>query len=124
MIPPSEEEVSVVYTTQKTAAGQITFSHLSSEDQNAFIKARAKEANDLVNAGAVRILSIHESQKFEQDHPECVLDSRWMEKWKVTEDEKAVAKSRWCVVGWQDPDIHDIERYSPMPNDVAINVVA
>ena len=35
-----------------------------------------------------------------------------------------IAKSRWCVVGWQDPDIHEIERSSPMPTDTSINVAA
>ena len=32
--------------------------------------------------------------------------------------------SRVGVVGWQDPDIHEIERSSPMPADETINVAA
>ena len=28
------------------------------------------------------------------------------------------------MVGWQDPDIHEIERSSPMPADETINVAA
>jgi hypothetical protein len=69
-------------------------------------------------------MTIHESAEFERQHPECVLDSLWTERWKNTDDNQLMAKSRWCVVGWQDPDIHEIERSSPMPSDASINVTA
>ena len=42
----------------------------------------------------------------------------------VTDEKELFAKSRWCVVGWQDPDIHEIERSSPMPRDETINVAS
>ena len=71
----------------------------------------------------MKILSLEDSMAFDADTPECVLDSLWVESWKSTE-EGTSAKSRWCVVGWQDPDIHEIERSAPMPTDVTINIAA
>ena len=89
-----------------------------------FRQSRKKEASQLLSVDSIRILDAKASADFERKHPECVLDSLWTERWKVTDDANAppVAKSRWCVVGWQDPDIHEIERSSPMPNDATINV--
>ena len=52
---------------------------------------------------------------FEEQYPECVLDSLWTERWKATDGKELLAKLRWCVVGWQDPDIHEVERSFPMP---------
>ena len=71
---------------------------------------------------AVRILSLDESRAFEDQFPECVLNSLWVERWKVGDEGEAFAKSRWCVIGWEDPDIHEIERSSPMPTDATINM--
>ena len=45
-------------------------------------------------------------------------------KMKATDEKELLATSRWCVVGWQDPDIHEIERSSPMPAVETINVAA
>jgi len=114
-----------VFAAVKTAAGQVVFSRLGPADQKKFVAARTKEATTLLEVKSVRILDYRASRKFEEDHPECVLDSLWTERWKVVEGEAdPIAKSRWCVVGWQDPDIHEIERSSPMPSDTAINVSA
>ena len=95
--------------------GNVSYKQLSAEHQKRFEEARAKEANSLVSAGAVRVLSLEESRRFAERHPECILDSLWAERWKATDEKELLAKSRWCVVGWQDPDIHEIERSSPMP---------
>ena len=45
-------------------------------------------------------------------------------RWKAADEQELLAKSRWCVVGWHDPDIHEIERSSPMPRDETIKVAA
>ena len=102
----------------------MSFNQLSPEHQMQFEAARLKEGNSLVSAGAVRVLTQEESRRFEETFPECVLDSLWAERWKATDEKELMAKSRWCVVGWQDPDIHEIERSSPMPRDETINVAA
>ena len=76
--------------------GNITFKQLSAEHQKEFLAARQKEANSLLSAGAVRILNDEESKQFEEQHPECVLDSLWTERWKATDEKELLAKSRWC----------------------------
>ena len=86
----------------------VSFKQLSPGHQKLFEAARLKEGNSLVSAGAVRVLTPEESIAFEEAHPECVLDSLWAERWKATDESELVAKYRWCVVGWQDPDIHAI----------------
>ena len=104
--------------------GNVCFKQLSSEHQNQFEAARVEEGNSLVSAGAVRTLTLEESREFEEKYPECILDSLWAERWKATDEKELLAKSRWCVVGWQDPDVHEIERSSPMPRAETINVAA
>ena len=66
--------------------GNVSFKQLSAEHQKQFEAARAKEANSLVSAGAVRVLSAEESRRFEEQHPECILDSLWAERWKATDE--------------------------------------
>ena len=115
-----------VYVQQKTAAGSVNFRALGESDMQKFQDARNKEGWTLQEVGAVRILSVADSREFIADDPEAVVDSLWVERWKNTGDgpSDCIAKSRWCVVGWQDPDIHEIERSSPMPTDSATNLAA
>ncbi len=42
------------------------------------------------------------------EHPERVMNSRWVRTWKLEdlkEGEAPKAKSRWTVAGYQDPDL-------------------
>ncbi|CAE7938278.1 GIP, partial [Symbiodinium necroappetens] len=81
---------------------------------------------------AITILSVEDSLKFAREHPEHVLTSRYVDRWKpedgvtfpkdfdikhINADFKAKLgpKSRWCVVGWRDPQIHEVERSAPTP---------
>ena len=81
----------------------------------------------LLETGAITILSPEESRNFRKEYPEGILDSRYVDRWKPSgtfavlpeefdlEDfepakHEGLSKSRWCVVGWQDPMIHHIER--------------
>ena len=49
------------------------------------------------------------------------LSSRLVLRWKET-DTGYKAKARWCVRGFKDPDIHEIERSCPTPELSSINV--
>ena len=117
----------------KTSPGQVEFRHLPEKYKNIFRKSRAKEVASLLNSGAIKILSVEESRKFAKEHPDHVLTSRYVDRWKPTdafgvlpeeyeqpdflpENHSGLApKSRWCVVGWKDPHIHQIERAAPTP---------
>ena len=123
----------IYLTKAKTSPGQVEFRKLSSQHLEIFRKARAKEVKSLLDSGAIKILSLEESEKFRRENPEHVLNSRYVDRWKPTEAFSTLpenfdaegfkpeshpglaAKSRWCVVGWTDPHIHEIERTSPTP---------
>ena len=120
-------------TKAKTSPGQVEFRKLSEKHKNIFRQARAKEVKSLLDSGAIKILSLAESKQFLREHPNHVLTSRYVDRWKPTdalgvlpeeyghegfqpEDHGGLApKSRWCVVGWKDPHIHQIERAAPTP---------
>ena len=120
----------------KLAPGHIDFDRLTNAaHRKAFLDARIKEVQSLIDNKAIKILSSEESRAFRRDHPDCVLPSRYVDRWKPSGDGKfstlpehfddpgfeplnnpgLAAKSRWCVVGWRDPWIHAIERSAPTP---------
>ena len=120
-------------TKTKTSPGQVEFRNLNNKHKEIFRKARAKEVKSLLDSGAIRILSVKESREFLKNNPQHVLTSRYVDRWKPTdrfgvlpedyglasfdpaEHEGLASKSRWCVVGWRDPHIHQIERAAPTP---------
>ena len=117
----------------KESPGQVVFKRLPEEQAPAFRAARDKEIKSLIDSGAIKILSVDDSLKFLKERPEHVLESKFVDRWKPTEKFGVLpsdyhtpgfrphkhpglsAKSRWCVVGWQDPMIHEIERAAPTP---------
>ena len=56
-----------------------------------------------------------------EKHSERVISSRLVLRWKET-DTRHKAKARWCVHGFKDPDIHEIERSCPTPELSSINI--
>ena len=56
-----------------------------------------------------------------ENQRERVISSRVVLRWKET-DTGYQAKARWCVHGFNDPDIHEIERSCPTPELWSINV--
>ena len=123
----------------KQSPGQIVFTKLSSEHREAFERARIKEVKSLLDNKAIRVLSVEESKAFRKAHPDHVLTSRFVDRWKPNGDKFSVLpkqfedpnyepmaddgvdpKSRWCVVGWKDPMVHAIERSAPTPLTTSI----
>ncbi|CAE7655781.1 GIP [Symbiodinium sp. CCMP2592] len=124
-------------TKKKESPGQVEMRELNVEEKKIFRKSRAKEVQSLLDSGAITILSIKDSLQFAREHPEHVLTSRYVDRWKpedgvtfpkdfdvkrITPDFRAKLgpKSRWCVVGWQDPMIHAVERSAPTPLTVSM----
>ena len=122
---------------KKESPGQVEFRDLSEEEKKIFRKSRAKEVKSLLDSGAITILSVEESLKFAREHPDYVLTSRYVDRWKpedgvtfpkefdlnnLTQDfkDKLGPKSRWCVVGWKDPMIHAVERSAPTPLTISM----
>eukprot|EP00435_Cladocopium_sp_Y103_P022132 s1863_g5.t1 len=124
----------------KSSFGQVEFSKLSEEEKVKFRASRQKELESLISTGAVKVLSVAESMEFLQKTPSQVIDSKFVDRYKPIavskqklEEYKTKAlkqghlkaieleadatnpKSRLCAVGWQDPQIHEVERSSPTP---------
>jgi hypothetical protein len=104
------------YVVQKKQSyGQVKWASLSDKDREHFRKSRRAEQNSLLKeTGALKMLTLEESRRFAQENPGRIIDSLWVDRWKPTETEP-VPKSRWCAVGWQDPDVHEIEKSAPTP---------
>ena len=123
---------------KKESPGQVDFKKLPESLKKVFRKARDKEIKSLIDSGAIRVMSLEESRKFAKDHPEHVLTSRYVDRWKpstdgsllperfdaydskLAQDETVAPKSRWTVVGWKDPEVHSIERSALTPLTTSI----
>ena len=122
---------------KKESPGQVTFSLLGEEEKKTFRQSRDKEIKSLLDSGAIKVLTLEESKAFRKAHPDHVLTSRYVDRWKPTEAfavlpdnfdandpgehrAQVAAKSRWCVVGWKDPHVHEIERSAPTPRSTSI----
>eukprot|EP00973_Karenia_brevis_P008961 1213447-Karenia_brevis.AAC.1 len=64
----------------------VEYRKLSRVDQKTFDGARNKEMQGLLDLGAYRLMSLPESLAFRRDHPDYVLPSRWVERWKGTDE--------------------------------------
>ena len=124
----------------KKSPGQVTFRKLPAGQRKHFEKARQKEIKALLDSGAITILSLQDSLKFMEERGDHVLESKFVDRWKPTEEFTALSedfdpeqyteegqcgaqpKSRWCVVGWQDPMLHAIERSAPTPLSTSVNL--
>eukprot|EP00973_Karenia_brevis_P023110 3182726-Karenia_brevis.AAC.1 len=65
----------------KDASG-MEYRNLSRVDHKRFDGARNKEMQGLLDLGAYRLMSLAESLAFRHDHPDYVLPSHWVERWK------------------------------------------
>ena len=69
----------------KTSFGQVEFSRLEPKEKEVFRQSRAKEFQSLLDNKAVKVLSIEESERFRREHPECILESRFVDRYKPVE---------------------------------------
>eukprot|EP00973_Karenia_brevis_P050031 6945150-Karenia_brevis.AAC.1 len=67
---------------QAKDASSVEYRILSRVDQKIFDGACNKETQGLLELGAYRLMSLAESLDFRRDHPEYVLPSLWVERWK------------------------------------------
>ena len=133
-----------IYVTQaKTSAGQVEFAKLPEAEKALFRESRKKEMASLLENKAVRVMSVEESRAFRKQFPDYVIGSRFVDRYKPREDdtnilktlkeraikmsdfetpqeERGAPKSRWCVIGWMDPHVKEVERSSPTPATTSI----
>eukprot|EP00969_Alexandrium_andersonii_P008143 354343-Alexandrium_andersonii.AAC.1 len=80
-----------------------------------FWSARDAEFKNLVQMKAMTVMTPEQSDRFEAVHPECVLKSDWVEKWKPLGEGGYKAKSRLVVLGYEDPMVLELIRSAPIP---------
>ena len=116
------------------------------EQKVLFRASRKKELDSLLKNKAIRILSIEESLQFAKDHPEQIIESKFVDRFKPKpvelstleaykrraiqeghleaielESDQQNPKSRLRAVGWHDPQIHEVERSAPTPLSASIH---
>lgn len=91
---------------QKKTTQEINIKKLSPEDRAKFMEARKKEWKKVtVEKGAVKLLSLSESLKIRKKLGHRIMQSRFVDAWKMEDTLEAEAKSRFCGKGFTDPDI-------------------
>ena len=90
-----DHKVGKMFLVKRKDPGGIQFRTLNDADRDLFLKARCREIEALIKTGALKKLSLSESEAFEKEHgSEYVLESNFVEKWKKTDD-GIIAKSRY-----------------------------
>jgi hypothetical protein len=112
----------LVCMLQTNDPNAVEYHRLGFKDQKTFYDARALEIKNLLDLGAYRLMSLEESLKFREDHPDSVLPSKWVERWKTTDEGGYKAKSRIVILGFKDPHVLQLERSAPTPTNEAFTV--
>ena len=86
-----------------------------------FSKAIETEWQGVLELKAVTVIDPAQADVIREKHIERAISSRLVLRWKET-DTGYKAKARWCVHGFKDPDIHEIERSCPTPELSSINI--
>ena len=101
---------------QATDASSVDYRNLGTKDQALFNKSRGVEVNNLLDLGAYRIMSLDDSLRFRTEFPEYVLPSRFVDRWKATDEGGAKARSRIVILGFKDPHVLQLVRSAPKPS--------
>ena len=96
--------------------------HLSPDERFAFEIADAAEWKAIVDSGSVKVLDSEVANTIRKERPDRVINSRMERRLKPQEGtfQKPKAKSRWCVLGHQDPDAADMFTCAPTPQTESI----
>ena len=102
-------------------ADEVSWSHLSAEERTLFSKAIETEWQGVLDFQAVTIIDPTQAEVIGERQRDRAISSRLVLRWKEP-DTGYKTKARWCVHGFKDPDIHEIERSCPTPEFSSINV--
>eukprot|EP00435_Cladocopium_sp_Y103_P050345 s671_g15.t1 len=115
---------------EKRGGDEIDMKRESEEAKEGWKMADAAEWNKIVQSGAVKVLSVEESEQVRrslqaQGKEARVLPTRMVRRYKPSEQPGTppTQKSRLCIRGDLDPDILSLERFAPTVNTMNLNVV-
>lgn len=107
------EEKGSHFSVKKKKGGELTakqLRELTANESRLFEEADAKEWAQLKARGVVRIHGPEAAAKIRAEMPHRIMGSRMVRRWKKAIDGSRKAKSRWCILGFQDPDLLDLIR--------------
>ena len=114
----------------KKGSDEVKEEDIKEEEWEAWKVTDREEWSKVEATGAVKTLSMEESQDVLRQLKEAglekrILPSRMVRRWKPAEQPGAPAtrKSRWCIRGDQDPDLLDLSRHAPTINTATLSVV-
>eukprot|EP00913_Durusdinium_trenchii_P024025 g22563.t1 len=120
----------VHYLAEKKGQDEVNIAKETPQDQEEWKLSDLSEWNKVTQSGAVQVLGLEESQRVrrelkEQGQEDRILPTKIARRYKPGEQpgEPAVKKSRLCIRGDLDPDILDLERFSPTLNTVNFQVL-
>ena len=96
--------------------------HLSPDEHVAFEIADSAEWKAIVDSGSVKVLDSEVANTIRKERSDRAINSRMVRRLKPQQGtfQKPKAKSRWCVLGHQDPDAADMFTYAPTPQTESI----
>eukprot|EP00971_Amphidinium_carterae_P166027 3290721-Amphidinium_carterae.1 len=98
-------------------------------------RGRRKEWDAIQNSAGVRVHRGTAAREILERYPHRRIESRWLDKWKYMGpnhdngcahlglDPRLEPKSRWIILGYQDPDLLQLERTVPTPTSTDLPLV-
>ena len=114
----------------KKSSDEVLEKDIPEEEWEAWRVSDGAEWSKVESTGAVKVLSLEESEEVEKQLREAglekrILPSRIVRRWKPSEQPGVPPsrKSRWCVRGDKDPDLLDLSRHAPTVTTATLAVV-
>lgn len=128
--PEEEKQAIRVLLAEKRRADDVDMRKESQKDLEEWRESDAAEWQKIVESGAVKVLSPEESRKVKselqkQSKSNRILPTKIARRYKPSEQPgtPATKKSRLCLRGDKDPDILDLEKFSPTVNTTNLAVM-
>eukprot|EP00435_Cladocopium_sp_Y103_P070319 s238_g35.t1 len=108
------------FMAKKRGEGEVFPHEIPTEEWPEWKLRDAEEFQKIVDSGALRVLSVEESQRVREElgregKLDRILPTRMVRRYKPGDAPGAprVKKSRFCIRGDKDPDIADLSRFAP-----------
>lgn len=118
------------YVVQRKGQDEVDPKNEDPEGQARWKESDLAEWNKVVNSGAVEVLSLEESRRIRaelrhQGREQRILPTKTARRYKPAElpGQPPTRKSRVCLRGDLDPDILELERFSPTINTLNFNLL-
>ena len=101
----------------KKSGKELNERNFSKEEMALFDAAKTLEINNLVNGNAIEFLATEaEADRVRAEEGHRIIPSRFVLTKKSGElGQQWKAKARWILLGHKDPDVLEMERFSPTP---------